>query len=304
MSTINIKCVDQVLSFQNMPIITAGDQNVDKIQFDFCPTWDGFVKVAVFFQQKTECSSSIIGADGVCNIPNSILQIEGKIFVAVTGVNTKNQILTSNIVSYYIGEGVVDASLQDEFPTDITPEEQESIYHKILEMCVEMQTLCQDLIKNFAYVRVKGANEFEYDEAKLEAKIKGYTYTREKLDNMFTDMRDDFTRTTSSIKNDLTALSNSVDNRVRSLTGSIDINTNNILDNSKAISQLETSITSEKSDRQRGDASLTATINSTKTEIMTTVSSLSSQVTTLNNYVTAILETLNTLDARIKELEG
>ena len=183
MSTIGIKCVDQVMTFTNMPVITAGDQNVDKVQFDFCPLWDGFVKVAVFFQQKSECSYALINADGSCNIPNSILQLSGKIFIAVTGTNTSNQARTSNILSYHVDEGIVDASLQDEFPSDITEEEKNDVYNKMLDMCVEMQNLCQDLIGNFAYVRVDGVNTFEYDESALEAKIRAYTYPK---DNLYT----------------------------------------------------------------------------------------------------------------------
>ena len=181
MSTIGIKCVDQVMTFTNMPVITAGDQNVDKVQFDFCPLWDGFVKVAVFFQQKTECSYALINADGSCNIPNSILQLEGKIFIAVTGTNTSNQVRTSNILSYHVDEGIVDASLQDEFPSDITEEEKNDVYNKMLEMSTELQNLCQDLITNFAYVRVEGANTFEYDESALEAKIRAYTYPKDNI---------------------------------------------------------------------------------------------------------------------------
>lgn len=187
MSTINIKCVDQVLAFQNMPIITAGNQNVDKVKFDFCPLWDGFVKVAVFFQQKTECSYALINADGSCNIPNSILKLDGKIFIAVTGTNTSNQVRTSNILSYYVDEGIVDASLQDEFPSDISEEEKEDIFNKILEMCTEMQSLCQDLIQNFAYIRIEDANEFEYNESALEAKIRAYTYSKEQIDSKITE---------------------------------------------------------------------------------------------------------------------
>lgn len=181
MSTINIKCVDQVLAFQNMPIITAGDQNVDKVQFDFCPLWDGFVKVAVFFQQKSECSYALINADGSCNVPNSILRLSGKIFIAVTGTNTSNQVRTSNILSYYVDDGIVDASLQDEFPSDITEEEKNDVYNKMLEMCTNLQALTQDLINNFAYVRVTGVNEFEYNESALEGKIRAYTYPKNDL---------------------------------------------------------------------------------------------------------------------------
>ena len=214
MSTINIKCVDQVLDFQNMPIITAGDQNVDKIQFDFCPLWNGFIKVAVFFQQKSECSYALINADGSCNIPNSILKLEGKIFIAVTGTNPKNQVRTSNILSYYVDEGIVDASLQDEFPTDLSEEEKQDIYYQILEMCTDMQALCQDLIRNFAYVRVKGVNEFEYDESMIEAKIRAYTYTKNDITDMINDLTVSLLNSIDTLQTDINARFTTTENTI------------------------------------------------------------------------------------------
>lgn len=263
MSTINIKCVDQVLSFQNTPIITAGDQNVDKIQFDFCPTWDGFVKVAVFFKQKEECSYAMINADGSCNIPNSIMRLDGKIYIAVTGVNTKNQILTSNIVAYYVEEGIVDASLQDEFPNELDPEEQETVYTKILDMCVEMQDLCQDLIKNFAYVRFKGANEFEYDESKLEAKIRAYTYSRENLDTALSDLKEDLERTISDARENLQKNMDLLDGAL----GSVESNINGV---NESIENIENVIDTEI---RRLDQS---------------IATLSSQIQTLSNRISAL----------------
>ena len=204
MSTIKIKCVDQVLSFTNMPVITAGDQNVDKVKFDFCPLWDGFIKIAVFFQQKNECSYALINADGSCNIPNSILKCEGKIFIAVTGTNSKSQVRTSNILSYYVDEGIVDASLQDEFPEDLSNEEKQDIYNKMLELVVEMQTLTQDLIHNFAYVRIKDGNEFSYDVDQLRAQIRAYTYEKAVIDKKISDLNEAINTTIKNLSNTVT----------------------------------------------------------------------------------------------------
>lgn len=188
MSTIKIKCVDQVLTFTNTPVITTGDQNIDKIEIDFCPLWNGFVKVGVFFQQKGEFSYSVINADGSCPIPNSICNCQGKIYFAVSGTNSKNQVRTSNIVCYTIEEGVADAHIQDEFPGEITDEEKEDIYNKMLELVTEMQTLTQDLIKNFAYVRLKDGNEFSYGVDQLQAQIRAYTYEKADIDRKIDDV--------------------------------------------------------------------------------------------------------------------
>ena len=184
MSTIGVKCIDQTLAFTDMPVITTGDKNIDKIKFDFCDKWDGFIKVAVFFQQKGEFSYSLINEDGSCNIPNSILKLTGRIFIAVSGTNKNNQVRTTEIICYKIREGVADVDINDEFPGQITEEEKEDVYNKMFELVNEMQTLCQDLIKNFAYVRIKDGNEFSYDLSALHAQIDAYTYSRQKIDEM------------------------------------------------------------------------------------------------------------------------
>lgn len=280
MSTINIKCVDQVQAFQNMPIITAGDQNVDKVKFDFCPLWDGFVKVAVFFQQKSELSYALINADGSCNIPNSILRLTGKIFIAVTGTNTSNQVRTSNILSYYVDEGIVDADLQDEFPSDITEEEKEDIYNKILVMCTDMQALCQDLIRNFAYVRIEGANEFEYNESMIEAKIRAYTYNTTQIDEKFSSLN-------MSINEDLTAKVNDLESQITTLNESITKVNADLLNE---ITTVNETITNTKAD-------LLNTINNNYEILSKSISDLQSNLNNATSEITA-------LEKRVDDLEG
>lgn len=208
MSTIKIKCIDQVLTFMNTPVITTGDQNIDKIDIDFCPLWDGFVKVGIFFQQKGEFSYAVINADGSCPIPNSICNLTGKIYFAVSGTNSKNQVRTSNIVCYTIEEGVADAHIQDEFPDEITDEEKEDIYNKMLELVTEMQTLTQDLIQNIAYVRFKDGNEFSYGVDQLQAQIRAYTYEKAVIDQKISALNSLINATNGSVNN----LSNTVAN--------------------------------------------------------------------------------------------
>ena len=171
MSTINIKCVDQVLAFENMPIITTGNQNIDKVHFDFCKLWDGFTKVAIFFQQKGDLSYSLINADGTCNVPNSILKLTGNIFICATGTSPDNEVRTTNILSYRIDEGIAEASLTDEFPDEISEEEKNDVYNKMLELSQNIQEIYLDLVRNMAYIHYKDTNEFEYDVELFEDRV-------------------------------------------------------------------------------------------------------------------------------------
>lgn len=290
MSEIKIKCVDQVLAFENMPIITAGDQNVDQVKFDFCPLWDGFVKVAVFFQQKTECSYALINADGSCPIPNSILKLSGKIYIAVTGTNVNKQVRTSNILSYFVDEGIVDASLQDEFPSDISEEEKEDIYNKILVMCTEMQALCQDLIKNFAYVRVEGANEFEYEESLLEAKIKGYTYTVNQIDAMLLELKNGVTGNTST--------------QIQTLQSAIDILNQEI---NNMASTHDADITELNRNMRDMESAVYSEIDAVKTTVDNNYNALSDKIAVetkaRTDDITSVMGYVDALTARVAELE-
>lgn len=207
MVTIGIKCVDQVLSFINTPLISTGDRNVDKVKFEFCELWNGFVKLAVFYQDKGTPFYSFIGADGIANVPNEIMKLTGSIYIAVTGVNADDQIRTSNVVRYTIEEGVTESDIADIYSDYLPEEEQEDIYHKILELSINMQTLVEDLVKNFAYVRIKDANEFEYDYDKFKVRIEeiliGLTYTKEEMDQIFKQIKTDLNENITSDMNDL-----------------------------------------------------------------------------------------------------
>lgn len=204
MSEIGIKCIDQVLTFTNMPIITAGDINVDKVRFDFCPLWDGFVKVAIFFQQKNIMSYSIVNADNVCDIPNSILKLEGNIYISVVGVNGTDQTRTANILSYNIGEGVVDAVKPEDFPG--TEDEAYEFYNNILEMCSTMLNAYNDTLARLDNVYTKAetySREETYSKAETYSKeetysreetgtqIKNYAYSKAETDTKLDGLEDD-----------------------------------------------------------------------------------------------------------------
>jgi len=57
MSTINIQCVDQVLTITNAPVIASGDVGVDQIVVSFDSVWTGFTKTAVFGATKIMCTA-------------------------------------------------------------------------------------------------------------------------------------------------------------------------------------------------------------------------------------------------------
>ena len=114
MSTINVSCVDQVLSFTNMPVIASGDVNADKINFTFDSAWDGYTKTCVFYRQKDDYFYGFIDNNGDVTVPSALLATPGKITFGVSGYKDTT-VRTSNVLSYAIVEGAYTAVETDDY---------------------------------------------------------------------------------------------------------------------------------------------------------------------------------------------
>jgi hypothetical protein len=166
---------------------------VDKVKFEFCPLWNGFVKVAIFFQQKSAMSYSIVNADGTADIPNSILKMSGKIYISVVGVNGTDKTRTTNILSYDIGDGVVDAVKPEDFPGD--EDEAYAFYNNILEMCSTMLNAFEIATQKLDDVYTKSETSsqiqsYAYSKSEVDSKVQtaqtgaqNYTYSRTDIDS-------------------------------------------------------------------------------------------------------------------------
>lgn len=124
MSQLKARCIDQVLTFENTPVITSGDVNYDSIMFDFCSRWDGFTKTAVFYRSEDEVYYQLLDEANTCNIPNEVLTEKGDIFIGVFGVSGDTT-LTSQVLKYKITKGAITENLK---PSDPTPD----IYAQII----------------------------------------------------------------------------------------------------------------------------------------------------------------------------
>lgn len=128
---IKIKCVDQRLIVASAPLIAAGGQNEDVVQFDFCPLWEGFGKTAVFYRTEDEVYNVVLAEDE-CAIPNEVLAQEGVLFFGVYGVNggTKR---TTEIIKYNLVKG---ALIPGKEPAEPTPD----IYAQILQKYGDLES--------------------------------------------------------------------------------------------------------------------------------------------------------------------
>lgn len=125
-TTIYVSCIDQRLVVTSPPVIASGGLNEDRVKFDFCPLWDGFEKIAVFYRTEGEAYHAVV-TDDLCLIPHEVLADEGFIFFGVFGV--KGDITrTSEIVRYRVVRGIL---TEGTVPSDPTPDIYEQILRKL-----------------------------------------------------------------------------------------------------------------------------------------------------------------------------
>lgn len=128
-TTIKIKCIDQTLTYEGTPTVASGGVNEDYVQFEFCPLWDGFLKVAVFYQNKGEIYYSIVSTTNVAVIPKEVIATKGTMYLGVLGVKD-NVTKTSLVLPYRIENGALDG---------FTPEEPtQELYQQVLNLSGEM----------------------------------------------------------------------------------------------------------------------------------------------------------------------
>ena len=112
------------------PTIAAGGVLEDKVVFDFCSKWNGFVKTAVFWLDKGEPYEVVLDKDDSCVIPFEVLTNAGNLFFGVYGVNADGVKRTSEVIKYKIekgaGEGIEHA--------DPTPDMYEQLLERIAEI--------------------------------------------------------------------------------------------------------------------------------------------------------------------------
>jgi hypothetical protein len=99
------------------------------------------------------------------------MKLTGNIYICASGTSPNKEVRTTNILSYRIDEGVAEASLMDEFPDEISEEEKNDAYNKMLELSQNIQEIYLDLVRNMAYIHFKDANEFEYDVELFEDRV-------------------------------------------------------------------------------------------------------------------------------------
>lgn len=104
---IEVKCIDQVLTLTNTPVIASGGVGEDFVRFDLCEMWDGFAVSAIFWRKGVDCIPVLLDAENTCQVPPELMTSEGIVYFGVAGVATDGTTRTSNPVSYLIQAGTI-----------------------------------------------------------------------------------------------------------------------------------------------------------------------------------------------------
>lgn len=131
MSTIQVSCIDQVLTMTNTPVIASGGIKEDRVAFTFCPMWDGYYKTAVFWRTEDEVYNQVLDDTNSCDIPPEVLGTEGVLYFGVFGVNDEEAQRTSEVLRYTIERGAITEGGK---PSDPTPDIYTQLLAKIAAM--------------------------------------------------------------------------------------------------------------------------------------------------------------------------
>lgn len=138
MSQISFRVVDQELHLIDMPTVSSGNIQADKVAFTFSSEWDGRTKTAIFFVDEDEPYYQLLDDKDTCIIPAEVLVDKARVHIGVFGVKDET-ILTSTILRYRIDKGAITTATEG-----VTPELWDQILAKYNEIDQEIDELTED----------------------------------------------------------------------------------------------------------------------------------------------------------------
>ena len=138
-SKIKVRCVDQTLQIVTKPTIASGGIDENAIEFSFCELWNGFSKVAVFYQDENLPYFKPLDDNDACVIPWEVLTKDGTIHFGVFGSNADGVTRTTELARYKIVKG---ALMENLTPSQPTPE----LWAQVLAKAEEAAATASDMV--------------------------------------------------------------------------------------------------------------------------------------------------------------
>ena len=162
MGKITANVIDSTLTAEHDFIATGAIETVPCV-FTFDPTWDGFSKIAIFYQSPEATQRIVLGTDGTeCDVPWEAMDENKRLRIGVYGTQG-TQRKTTNFGTVRLVEGAYDECTA---PPEPTPD----IYAQILDLVEDYR---QDNADNAAAAKVSEDNaklsEQHAEQSKLSA---------------------------------------------------------------------------------------------------------------------------------------
>lgn len=196
MAQIQILLEKQLLTIQNGEIIASGDSNFDSCAFTFDETWDGFVKTAVFYQDKANVQYAVLGNDNTCVIPAAAMARAGRMYIGVFGIKD-TAVVTSTLGMINIKEGAISGGNVSTEPTDDVFLAIIAQYQRIVEMMAQYESTASQFNEMMAEQNslLETLNAFDVLEIKqqldiIEDRMVNYTNLAKEIQDREVVLRD------------------------------------------------------------------------------------------------------------------
>lgn len=164
-TTIKLRCIDRVLTFESTPVVASGGLEVDFLEVDFCPKWDGLARTAVFWRREDDAYHVPLDSADRGAIPPELLTTDGVLYFGLFGVSPDGRQRTSEVLRYTITKGAITTGTK---PSDPTPE----LYTQLLAQYADLLNRHTDLAAAVA----RDLQQLEQaQEAKKADKVTGAT---------------------------------------------------------------------------------------------------------------------------------
>jgi hypothetical protein len=131
-TVIKAQVEDQSLLITNLPKLASGGYNETRVEFTFCPLWDGLAKTAMFYTDKSRVYYIVVEGDEAV-VPHEVLANEGIVHFGVFGFSA-DQARTTEVLHLTVVEGAItDATA---IHIDPTPD----VYQQLLLIAQQIHT--------------------------------------------------------------------------------------------------------------------------------------------------------------------
>ena len=143
MGTIRVHTANERIVFDNKPIITSGNKNINDISVTFCDKWlslgENTEYWAVFFKDEKVIYKRKL-ENGYCLIPNEVMQRKGWFYFGFySEAENGEKVKTSKIAEYEVTQGVP-TEQTGESEIDIAVNSAKEEYRNELETSIETAT--------------------------------------------------------------------------------------------------------------------------------------------------------------------